>query len=65
MYIIRNRIKCNLCNEVIESKFVHDFQACACGSVNIDGGRDYLERGYTLTDDYTELSKWKEEGEGK
>lgn len=30
--IIRNRIKCNLCGDIIESKNRHDFVECKCGS---------------------------------
>lgn len=42
--IIRNIIRCKKCGDVIESKSVHDFRFCACGSVAIDGGHDYLKR---------------------
>lgn len=31
-------IKCKKCLETIESKQVHDFKMCSCGSVGIDGG---------------------------
>jgi hypothetical protein len=41
---VRNRIRCHGCNEVLESKFRHDFQACECG-VFVDGGRDYQRLG--------------------
>lgn len=36
--IIRNKIKCKHCGEVIESESRHDFKFCACGKVAIDGG---------------------------
>mgnify|MGYP004528311169 FL=1 len=42
--IIRNKIKCKCCGEVIESKSRHDFKFCACGKVAIDGGHFYLKR---------------------
>ena len=48
----RNAVKCNACNEVIESKHRHDFVTCKCGKISVDGGLDYAKRvgdpnGYT------------------
>lgn len=31
--IIRNRIKCNHCKDIIESTYRHDFKWCKCGKV--------------------------------
>ena len=60
--IVRNAIRCNNCGDVIESTYVHDFVQCSCGRVFVDGGHDYLRRGYTdSTDDYTELSEYADE----
>lgn len=42
--IIKNSVRCKKCDTVIESKHRHDFVWCACGSVAVDGGRDYLKR---------------------
>lgn len=42
--IIRNAVRCLLCNDVIESKHVHDFVTCTCGNISVDGGHDYLRR---------------------
>ena len=42
--IIRNRIKCKKCGEIIESTSRHDFKFCKCGAVAVDGGKDYLRR---------------------
>lgn len=42
--IIRNRIKCKHCGDIIESISVHDFKFCSCGKVAIDGGKHYLKR---------------------
>ena len=42
--IIKNAIRCKKCGEVIESKTVHDFKFCSCGSCAVDGGHDYLRR---------------------
>lgn len=41
----RNVAKCAVCKNVIESKSVHDFVSCSCGSIFIDGGMDYCRRG--------------------
>ncbi len=42
--IIRNAIRCKKCGDVIESKTVHDFKFCGCGSCAVDSGHDYLRR---------------------
>jgi hypothetical protein len=55
--IIKNVIQCKLCGEIIESKHVHDFVMCKCGSCAVDGGHDYLRRCYKSEDCYIELSE--------
>lgn len=42
--IIRNSAKCKLCGDEIESTHTHDFVTCLCGSIAVDGGKDYLRR---------------------
>lgn len=42
MKIIKNSIRCLKCNEIIESTYRHNFVECRCGSVAVDGGRDYI-----------------------
>ena len=44
--IITNVLQCKLCNDLIFSKHVHDYKQCKCGFVSIDGGNEYLKRGY-------------------
>ncbi len=39
--IIRNRIKCKKCGDIIESKSIHDFVECRCRSIAVDGGHEY------------------------
>ena len=56
--IIRNRIKCKHCGDIIESINVHDFKSCSCGKVAIDGGKYYLKRTGT-PNDWEELSEFK------
>jgi hypothetical protein len=35
---MRNRAKCKLCKNIIESKHLHDYVTCPCGEISIDGG---------------------------
>ena len=44
--IIKNAAKCKTCGEVIESTYRHDFKTCSCGKVSVDGGKDYIRRGF-------------------
>lgn len=44
MKIKCNKIRCKKCNEIIESKDVHDFKFCKCGACAVDGGKNYLRR---------------------
>lgn len=38
---MRNRAKCRLCNDIIESKHNQDHVSCSCGQISIDGGSEY------------------------
>lgn len=51
--IVRNAGMCKRCGTEIESKHVHDFVECECESDKcfVDGGREYLRRGWTNGDD--------------
>lgn len=42
--IKENKIMCLKCNQIIESKSVHDFVTCRCGAVSVDGGLEYCKR---------------------
>lgn len=57
--ILKNKIKCNKCGDIIESKYRWNFVWCSCHSVAVDGGHDYLRRVGNL-EDFTELSEVKE-----
>ena len=46
MKILTNKIRCNYCGDIIESKTVHDYKQCKCGKVSVDGGHDYLSRNF-------------------
>ncbi|MEG1287596.1 MAG: hypothetical protein RSD13_06040 [Clostridium sp.] len=56
MKIILNKIRCNICDEEIESKSTHDFKFCKCKSVAIAGGLEYLKRSCLEHGHFTELS---------
>lgn len=56
--ILVNKIRCKICNDIIESKTVHDFKFCKCGAVAVDGGLSYLRRCGQLND-WEELSEVK------
>lgn len=43
--IVRNRVRCKKCGDIIESKSVHDCVWCSCGAIFTDGGTDYIHRG--------------------
>lgn len=59
--IKRNVIKCNHCGDVIESTHVHDFKFCSCGTVAVDGGKQYCKRCFkTSPDDFEDLTEWEE-----
>ena len=62
--IIRNRIRCKKCGDIIESKFTHDYKECSCKRCFVDGGREYLRRGFIEKGDFEELSEIIIEEEG-
>ena len=61
--IIHNRIRCNICGDVIESMNRHDYVECSCGAVAVDGGHDYLRRTGNL-EDFEDISECREEPDG-
>lgn len=58
--ILTNSIRCNHCGDTVESTHRHDFVKCKCGTVFVDGGREYLRRGFPTSPevDYEELSTY-------
>ena len=41
----RNRVKCLLCGDIIESRYRHHLVECSCGNAFVDGGNDYWRCG--------------------
>lgn len=57
--LLRNRAKCKLCGDVVESKHVHDWVQCKCKAMFTDGGTDYIRRGAKNLDDIEDMSVYK------
>lgn len=57
--IVRNAIQCKHCGDIIESTYRHDFVTCSCGCCSVDGGLDYLRRGFkhSKDEDFIDLSE--------
>lgn len=53
-----NKLQCNNCKDIIESKYTHDFKYCKCGAIAVDGGLSYLRRVGTIYN-YTDLSEYE------
>ena len=59
--ILVNKVQCLQCGDIIESKYRHDFVTCKCGSISVDGGKDYLRRvGNLSKETYKDLSESEE-----
>lgn len=57
MYTIsRNSARCGECGDEIESTHRHDFKSCTCGSLFVDGGKDYIRRGFQQGTPYEDTS---------
>ena len=57
---MRNRAKCRLCGDIIESLHRHDFVTCKCNEIFVDGGNDYLRCGAGSWDNFLRV---KDNGE--
>lgn len=55
----KNAARCDECGATIQSRHRHDFQSCPCGNLFVDGGLDYVRRGYMPGRRWTELSEWE------
>lgn len=54
--ILLNQIKCKNCKDIIISHHTYDYKTCKCGGINIDGGKEYIRRGFKQKDDYIEMA---------
>ena len=55
--VLINKARCKLCGDVIESKHRHDFVACKCGEIAVDGGLNYIRRIANHLSNIEELSE--------
>lgn len=46
--IVLNRGQCSLCQDVIISRYRHEYKTCRCGKSYIDGGKDYIRSGGSI-----------------
>ena len=58
--IKRNRAKCLVCGDILESVSTHDFRTCRCGSLSVDGGKDYVRRNFKEEVRFKELTEIEE-----
>ena len=58
--IPRNRIQCRRCKQIIWSRHRHDFVACRCGKVAVDGGYDYCSVSGKARDIIYVKESWQE-----
>lgn len=56
---MRNRAKCKLCGEILESFALLDFVSCKCGEIAINGGDMKYE---TYAKDYSNFLRVDDEG---
>jgi|18_taG_2_1085343.scaffolds.fasta_scaffold05648_6 hypothetical protein len=56
LQIISNQIRCDYCGDTPWSGHRHDYRNCKCGRVSVDGGNDYLRRGWIKGATYTDMS---------
>jgi hypothetical protein len=55
----QDAIHCLSCDDVIYSVMRHDFRSCTCGSVSIDGGRDYTSISYKPNSSYANIIPYR------
>lgn len=58
--VIKNSVRCNLCGDIIESTYRHDFVECSCRACFVDGGHDYQRIGYAEEGCFTNLSVYED-----
>ena len=59
--ILSNKARCKLCGDIIESKHRHDWVSCKCGEIFVDGGKEYIRRGFKKYENIEELSEFEKE----
>lgn len=57
-FLVRNAMQCLNCNDIIESKHLHDYVACDCGGCATDGGLEYIHRAHNPEVEYIALDMY-------
>jgi hypothetical protein len=57
--ITRNAAVCLVCHDLVESKHGRDFRKCSCGNLFVDGGKNYIRRGYTTPGMHAEMNEFR------
>lgn len=58
--VIKNSVRCNLCGDIIESTYRHNFVECSCKACFVDGGHDYQRIGFAEEGCFTNLSVYED-----
>lgn len=56
--LTKNAARCTHCKTVVESKHRHDWVGCKCGKIFVDGGLVYQRFGFSVPEDFEDLSEW-------
>jgi hypothetical protein len=56
---MKNRAKCKLCGDILESFHRYDYMSCKCGEISIDGGLDAL---HCYAKDFSNFIRIDDEG---
>jgi hypothetical protein len=51
----KNKAKCKLCNDIVESTYRHHFAFCKCGEIFVDGGNEYWRAGANSFDNFERI----------
>lgn len=54
----RNAARCARCFDIVESTYNHDFRACRCGAIFVDGGKTCPRAGGDLIN-FAPLDEWR------
>ncbi|CAM4192386.1 DUF7695 domain-containing protein [Lederbergia lenta] len=46
--VLVNKVRCKICDDIIESIHTYDFKKCKRESIFIDGGKDYQRYGWGM-----------------
>ena len=53
-----NAARCLECDVLLYSRHRHDYRTCACGNLMVDGGADYIRRGFRDLSKIQEVEYW-------